>query len=64
MKCERLENLDRQEMRDAMGGLAFVQYQTVNSLVNYDWLKIAAAKLRANLQVLPPIGPIGPIPRG
>lgn len=58
MKCGKFKKLCQEEMQDAIGGLAFVQVQVVNSLLNIDWLRIAAKKLRANLQVLPPVGPI------
>jgi len=58
MKNARFENLGRCDMRDAVGGFGYAQLQASSSLVNYDWLKKAAAKMRANLQVLPPVGPI------
>ncbi|MEO1996874.1 MAG: hypothetical protein ABGZ17_16535 [Planctomycetaceae bacterium] len=56
MKCERFEQLDRHEMQTVAGGLHLMQLQAATGLINYDWLKTAAAKLRANLQVLPPKG--------
>ena len=58
MTSERFEKLDPREMRGVVGGLGYTQLQTANGLVNYDWLQRAAAKLRANLQVLPPVGPV------
>ena len=61
MMSEQFEKLDRNQMRGTLGGLSYAPVHTAISLVNYDWLKIAAKKLRANLQVLPPTGPI---PRG
>ena len=57
MKSERFEKVGLREMRDVVGGLGYVQLNAATGLVNYDWLKNAAAKLRANLQVLPPVGP-------
>lgn len=57
MKREQTEKLDAREMQTVTGGVAYSQIQSSNSLVNYDWLKTAAAKLRASLQVLPPVGP-------
>lgn len=58
MKTERFEKLEPQEMQKATGGLDYAQLRAVNSLVDYSWLKNAAAKLRENLQVRPPIGPV------
>ena len=60
MKSHRFENLQHSEMRGATGGLGYVQLQAATGLVHNDWLKKAAAKLRANLRVLPPVGPIPP----
>jgi hypothetical protein len=61
MKDANLESLSPREMQGVGGGLGYAHATMASSLVNYDWLKQAAAKLRANLQVLPPV--VGPGPR-
>ena len=58
MNSERIKDLNPGEKRDTVGGLGYAHLSAATSLVDYSWLKNAAAKLRANLQVLPPVGPV------
>ena len=58
MKNERFEKVGEREMRDVAGGRNYVHLTPATGLVNHDWLKNAVAKLRANLQVAPPVGPV------
>ena len=60
MKSDQVRDLDKAEMCESVGGVAYAYVNASSSLVNYDWLKIAAEKLRANQQVLPPTRLAGP----
>ena len=61
MKDKKFSELSREEMRKTEGGEGpYHAYTSSKSLIDYSWLQTAAAKLRANLQVAPPVVPPRP----